>query len=35
MIVEIDKIPDDLFKKLKKIIKDKSIEANQELILVN
>mgnify|MGYP003118339935 CR=1 FL=1 len=32
MIVEIDKIPDDLFKKLKKIIKDKSIEANQELI---
>ena len=32
MIVEIDKIPDDLFKKLIKIIKDKSIEANQELI---
>jgi len=32
MIVEIDKIPDDLFKQLKKIIKDKSIEANQELI---
>ena len=32
MRVEIDKIPDDLFKQLKKIIKDKSIEANQELI---
>jgi len=32
MITKVDKIPDDLFKQLKKIIKDKSIEANQELI---
>ena len=32
MIVKIDKLPIDLFKKLKKIIKDKSKEANHELI---
>ena len=32
MIIKIDKLPTDLFKKLKKIIKDKSKEANHELI---
>lgn len=31
MIIKVEKIPNDLFNKLKKVVKDKSIEANKGL----